>query len=104
VKVDVSRRAIVLIGRHGMLPPLIEETPTPGEVLVLAIGAHVTPEQQRVVEEAIAVAFERRVPFEARIVTTAEVLAILGQVRDGDTVRAHGFSRRELRRLRAPRR
>ncbi|MGZ4129751.1 MAG: hypothetical protein ACXVPR_02845 [Actinomycetota bacterium] len=104
MRVDVDRRAIVLIGRHGTLPPLIEETPAPEEVLVLALGPHVTPEQQRVVEEAISVAFERRVPFEARIVTTAEALAILGQVRDRDTVRAHGFSNRELRRLRAPRR
>ncbi|HEX2425462.1 MAG TPA: hypothetical protein VHM47_06230 [Actinomycetota bacterium] len=104
MKVDVSRRAIVLIGKHGMLPPLIDETAGPEEVLVLAIGPHVTPEQKRVVEEAISVAFERRVPFEARIVAPAEALAVLGQVRGGDTVRTHGFSRRELRRLRAPRR
>jgi hypothetical protein len=100
----VDRRAIVLIGRHGTLPPLIAETPAPEEVLALALGPHVTPEQQRVVEEAISVAFERRVPFEARIVTAAEALAILTGARHGDTVRAHGLSRRELRRLHAPRR
>jgi hypothetical protein len=104
VRVDVHRRAIVLIGRHGMLPPLIEETEGPEEVLVLAIGPRVTPEQQRVVEEAIAVAFERRVPFEARIVTPDKAVAILARVRDGDAVRTDGLSRRELRRLRTPRR
>jgi hypothetical protein len=104
VKVDVSRRTLVVIGKHGMLPALIQETFGPEEVLVLAIGPRVTTEQQRVVEDAIAVALERRVPFEARIVTPAEAAAILAGAGDGDSIRTHGCSRRELRRLGAVRR
>lgn len=99
MKVDVGERVIVVIGRRGVLPPLIERDADRGEVLVLALGPRVTREQQRAVEEAVAFAIEHRIPFEARIVNAVEAAAVVAGLSPDAGLRTHGCSRRELRAL-----
>ncbi len=101
MKTEMARRVVVVIGTHGAIPPLVEPSPDVSEVLVLAIGPRPTSEQQRAVEEAVALSFEHRVPFEARIVSTAEAAALLASARaDASMIRTLCCSRRDLRTLR----
>jgi hypothetical protein len=100
MKTEMARRTVIVIGTRGSLPALIGPDDRGGEVLVLALGPRVNREQRRVVEEAIGLAFEYRVPFEARMVTASEAASILAGAWATDAVRALGCSRRELRSFR----
>jgi hypothetical protein len=102
MKVDVGRRVVVVIGTKGALPPLV---PTTGErdVLILALGPRVVPEQQRAVEAAVTDAFERRVTLEARIATLEQAAAVLAGASEDDTIRLFGLTRRDRRALGVPR-
>jgi hypothetical protein len=102
MKIEMSPRVLVVIGRHGHLPALIEGD-RDRDVLVLALGPRVTPEQQRAVEHAVAAAFDRRVQLEARIATLAETAAAIAGVSDDENVRLYGLTRRERRALGLPR-
>jgi hypothetical protein len=98
MKVDVDRRVVVVIGTKGTLPPLVPATGE-HEVLILALGPRLVPEQQRAVEAAVTDAFERRVALEARIATVEEVAAVLADVSDDDIIRLFGLTRHDRRAL-----
>lgn len=99
MKTDVSGRVVVIVGKRGPLPPLLEPDSARDELLVLALGPRVTREQQRAVERSIAAAVEQRIPFEARIVGADEAADLVAGLTDRDGLRAHGCSRRDLRAL-----
>jgi hypothetical protein len=98
MKVDVGRRVVVVVGKKGSLPPLIASTGD-HDVLILALGPRMDPDQQRAVEGAVADAFDRRVTLEARIATVQETAGVLAGVSDDDVVRLFGLTRRDRRAL-----
>jgi hypothetical protein len=102
MKVDVSRRVVVVIGQRGTLPSLIESSDD-RDVLVLALGPRMTPSQQHAVERAVATAFDRRFQLEARIASVAEAATVLAGISEDERVRLFGLTRRDRRALGLPR-
>jgi hypothetical protein len=96
MKVAVGHRTVVVIGKHRVLPPLLDPAVDRDEILVLAIGPRVSPEQQRAVEVAISTAVDHRIPFEARIATLPEAAMVVAAARAPGRVRTYGCSRHEL--------
>jgi hypothetical protein len=99
MKVEMTTPTLVVIGRHGVLPPLIPAGWDGGDILVLAVGPRVTPEQQRAVEQAVSYAVEHRVSFEARIASPADVARAVADASDPSTIRFHGVTRQDRRAL-----
>jgi hypothetical protein len=80
-------RTFVVIGKRPMYgaSELFADLGTGGEAILIALGLRPTPAQQLVVEEALALAAERRFVLTAE--TVAEVAALSDRLRTAPTVR-----------------